>query len=73
MRLPRNKQIVFVDGGVAQFRDGVFYTGMEDPRYTRPIQWEVKWWLPIFGTLQFAADLLADAAQKELLRTGRLL
>jgi len=46
---PREGQIVFVGGGVAQYRDGVFYTGMEDPRYERPIQWNVTWWLPTDG------------------------
>ncbi len=44
---PENGRIVFVHGGVAQYRDGVFYTGMEDPRWARPIQWVVEWWLPI--------------------------
>ena len=50
MQPPAEGQIVFVEGGVAQYRNGEFFTGMEDPRYGRPIQWEVKWWLPIHGT-----------------------
>jgi len=45
--VPDEGQIVFVHGGVAMYRDGVFYTGMEDPRWTRPIKWEVTWWSPI--------------------------
>lgn len=47
MRIPDENQIVFVHGGVAQYRDGKFYTGMDDPRYARPIQWDVRWWYPI--------------------------
>lgn len=43
--LPKEGQIVFVEGGVAQFRSGVFYSGMEEPKYHRPIQWSVEWWL----------------------------
>ena len=45
-REPDEGQIVGVDGGIAQYRNGVFYTGMEEPKFTRPIQWEVKWWKP---------------------------
>ncbi len=45
--VPSNGQIVFVHGGVAQYRDGVFYTGMDDPRWARPIQWAIEWWLPV--------------------------
>jgi hypothetical protein len=44
---PKEGEIVFVEGGVAQYRGGTFYSGMDDPRYTRPIQWPVKWWKPI--------------------------
>ncbi len=47
MKIPDEGQIVFVCGGVAQYREGIFYTGMEDPRWKRPIQWEVKWWYPV--------------------------
>ena len=46
---PVEGQIVLVHGGVAVYRDGVFYTGMEVPQYQRPIQWTVTHWaaLPI--------------------------
>ena len=44
---PAEDQIVFVDGGIAQYRSGVFYTGMEEPRYARPIKWTVTHWMPI--------------------------
>jgi hypothetical protein len=26
---------------------GQWFTGMEEPAFERPIQWEVKWWAPI--------------------------
>ena len=45
--LPKQDQIVIVHGGIAQYRSGVFYTGMEDPRYQRPIQWLVTHWMPL--------------------------
>jgi len=44
---PAENQIVVVAGGIAQYRGGVFYTGMEDPRFTRPIQWKVTQWMPL--------------------------
>lgn len=61
---PDEGQIVFVAGGVAQFREGVFYTGMEDPRWMRPIQWEVEWWLPITWDLRNYEEKLAEAELK---------
>lgn len=45
--LPEEQQIVFVFGGLAQFRDGKFYTCMEDPRDQREIQWPVLFWQPM--------------------------
>jgi hypothetical protein len=47
---PAEGQIVFVEGGIVQFRKGVFYTGMELPKYARPIQWDVEWWLPMYAS-----------------------
>ncbi len=44
---PDEDEIVFVHGGIAQYRDGKFYTGMEDPRWQRHITWPVTWWWPI--------------------------
>ena len=44
---PRENQVVIVHGGVAQYRQGLFYTGMEDPRYARPILWPVTCWQPL--------------------------
>ena len=63
MELPREGQIVFVHGGVAEYRNGTFYTGMEDPRFERPIQWRVTWWCPI------DSDPRADQRRKEMART----
>lgn len=47
MLTPKEGQVVFVHGGVAQYRNGTYYSGMEDPRYQRAIQWDVTWWLPL--------------------------
>ncbi len=41
---PVDGQIVVVHGGVAQFRNHEFYTGMEAPQYLRPIKWVVTHW-----------------------------
>lgn len=39
---------VIVSGGIAMKKTGgLWYTGMEEPMYQRPIQWEVKGWMPI--------------------------
>jgi hypothetical protein len=27
--------------------DGIWYSGMEEPLFQRPIEWEVKGWMPI--------------------------
>ena len=62
-RAPEEGEIVFVRGGVAQYRGDVFYTGMEDPRYTRPIQWEVDWWMPISTT---RCDLSQESIREKL-------
>ncbi len=44
---PQEGAVVLVAGGVAQYRDGIWYTGMEEPLYQRPIEWDVKWWMAI--------------------------
>jgi hypothetical protein len=44
---PQEGQIVIVACGVAQYRGGVFYTGMEAPQWERPIKWDVTWWRPL--------------------------
>ena len=36
--------IVWVPGGLAEKRDGTWYTGMDVPRFQRPIQWYVWCW-----------------------------
>ncbi len=46
---PAEGEIVFVQGGVAQYRKGLYYTGMEDPRWERPILWTVTWWYPAYS------------------------
>ncbi len=39
---------VLVTGGIAmQKTGGEWFTGMEEPRYERPLQWQPKWWMPI--------------------------
>jgi hypothetical protein len=39
---------VLVSGGIAMKKTGgQWFTGMEDPAFERPIQWEVKWWARI--------------------------
>ena len=39
---------VIVAGGLAMRKTGSeWYTGMEDPRYERALQWQPKWWMPI--------------------------
>ncbi len=43
-RSPEDWQIVLVHGGIAQYRSGIFYTGMECPQYQRPIMWPVTHW-----------------------------
>lgn len=46
-QLPGEYQIVIVHGGIAQYRLGHFWTGMEDPRFGRRIEWDVTHWMPI--------------------------
>ena len=39
---------VLVAGGIAmQKTGGEWFTGMEEPRYERQLQWQPKWWMPI--------------------------
>ncbi len=44
---PYTNQIVVVHGGIAQYRAGEFYTGMEWPQYARKIQWPVTHWFAL--------------------------
>lgn len=46
LRHPIEGQIVQVAGGIAQYRNETFYTGMSTPIFTRPIIWTVLWWKP---------------------------
>jgi hypothetical protein len=46
-KLPAPNQIVIVAGGVAQYRQGNWWTGMEEPLFQRRIQWKPTWWMPI--------------------------
>ena len=48
-QLPATPHVVFVHGGVACYRDGSWWTGMEYPQFTRKIQWHVTHWaeLPV--------------------------
>lgn len=56
--LPDYGDVVIVSGGTAQFRDGKWYTGMEEPLFSRPIQWQVTLWkhLEIVEESQQAAE-----------------
>ena len=38
---------VFVAGGIAQKRNGVWFTGMEEPMFQRAIEWPVTVWMPL--------------------------
>lgn len=39
---------VLVAGGIAMKKTGgQWFTGMAEPAFERPIEWEVKWWSPI--------------------------
>lgn len=54
--LPLHHGPVLVHGGVAAYRDGVWFTGMETPMYSRPIMWNVTHWaeLPVPPALALA-------------------
>lgn len=45
--LPLYGELVFVDGGIGQYREGVWYSGTDTPPLERPITWEVKHWARI--------------------------
>jgi len=62
---PRENQIVLVEGGVARYHDGVFYTAMEDPWWERPIQWDVEAWLPTHGIAKMRRAVNAHEALLE--------
>lgn len=41
---------VIVCGGVAMLKTGgVWYSGMEEPLFQRPLEWTPKWWAAIPG------------------------
>ena len=44
---PTENVIVLVSGGTAKYRNGQWYSGMEEPLFCRQIEWEVKCWMPI--------------------------
>jgi len=45
---PANGVPVIVKGGLAMRKTGgVWYTGMEEPLYQRPIEWQVTHWQPL--------------------------
>jgi len=46
--LPPVGVCVIVAGGVAKIKeDGIWYTGMEEPVFERPLEWSPKWWAKI--------------------------
>ncbi|KKL78801.1 hypothetical protein LCGC14_2021280, partial [marine sediment metagenome] len=61
-QMPAEKLPVLVDGGMAMWRDGVWYTGMEEPWFQRPIEWTVRRWAPITAALN---RLSADPQEKK--------
>ncbi len=61
-QMPAEKLPVLVDGGIAMWRDGVWYTGMEEPWFQRPIEWTVRRWAPITAALN---RLSADPQEKK--------
>lgn len=44
---PKNTPVLVAGGIAMKKEDGRWYTGMEEPAFRRPIQWEVKWWAAI--------------------------
>jgi len=47
-RFALKNTVVIVDGGLAMKRDDdVWYSGMEEPLYARPIEWDVKVFMPL--------------------------
>lgn len=69
VKQPHENEIVLVHGGIAQYRDGKFYTGMETPQFTRPIVWEVKHWLP-FPLPPSAGPSLSSAERQLAAKEG---
>lgn len=53
--LPPNGVPVIVCGGIAMRKTGgEWFTGMEDPRYERQLEWEPTWWarIPTYDDFQ---------------------
>ena len=46
-RLPKDGQILIVSGGIAQYRGGFWWTGMEEPLFMRMIVWKVTHYMPL--------------------------
>ena len=46
-KLPEEFITVIVPGGIAQYKGGNWYTGMEEPLFLRQIVWEVPYWMPL--------------------------
>lgn len=44
---PLHGEIVFVSGGLGQYRDGKWYSATDCPPLTREIEWEVTHWARI--------------------------
>jgi len=48
---------VIVAGGIAmQKTGGEWFTGMEEPRYERALEWQPKWWMPIPTTNEIEGE-----------------
>lgn len=49
-KMPPDGVPVIVAGGTAMRKTGgEWFTGMEEPLFQRPLQWEPLWWAPIPG------------------------
>lgn len=47
-KMPENGVPVIVSGGIAMRKTGgEWFTGMEEPLFQRPLEWEPKWWMKI--------------------------
>ena len=55
-QMPNDGEPVLVSGGTAVWRDGVWYTGMEEPLFQRPIEWKVTHWMPFPALNRLSAD-----------------
>ena len=46
-RMPPDRSPVLVSGGIAKRINDKWYTGMEEPLFSRELEWEPSWWMHI--------------------------